>query len=175
MFQAINGLADRSTLLNDIGIFFAEYLAYVLGVILLVIWFMPSTRRAFNRRMISIALLSGLIARFIVKELIILVYHRPRPYIALSGVHKLISTTVTDNLQSFPSGHAIFFFALAMGLYFFNKKLGIWYLVAASVMSVARVFVGVHWPSDVVAGAILGILVAWGVQAMYTRYNKQSR
>ncbi len=62
---------------------------------------------------------------------------------------------------SFPSGHATFYFALATIVYFYNKKVGIWFFIVSFFIAVARVFVGVHWPSDILAGALLGILMGY--------------
>lgn len=85
-------------------------------------------------------------------------YSSPRPF-TMKGVVPLIDASNTA-LTSFPSGHAAFFFALGTFLYFYNTRLGALYLIGAAFISVARVMAGVHWPFDIVAGAVLGILSA---------------
>jgi len=89
----------------------------------------------------------------------------------LTSVHKLISVSAVENLQSFPSGHAIFFFALSTVIYSFNKKLGIFFLAFSTLMSIARIFVGVHWPSDILAGAILGTIIGVIIKWVYKNYG----
>ena len=85
-------------------------------------------------------------------------YHRVRP-ISVDAVHQL----VTNDAWAFPSGHAAFFFALATGVLLYNKKLGTLYYIFAALMGLARIFIGVHWPTDILFGAALGMLTALGV------------
>lgn len=132
--------------------------------------------RSHAKRIFSIvvcSLLSAGIARFAIVEILRLFVERPRPFEVLNGVHRLIPY-VSDG--SFPSGHAALFFALAAPLVFargseipflFGKttllfpKTTFIFCIAAFVISVDRVIGGVHWPSDVLAGALVGIGTAW--------------
>ncbi|GGI96293.1 phosphatase PAP2 family protein [Streptomyces brasiliensis] len=61
---------------------------------------------------------------------------------------------------SFPSNHAAVAAAAAVALFFVSRRLGAVAVVAASAMSVSRVWIGVHYPHDVVAGVVVGALVA---------------
>jgi undecaprenyl-diphosphatase len=73
------------------------------------------------------------------------------------------------NEQSFPSGHASFAFGLATIVYFYNKKWGIAFFVMAILISTARVFTGVHWPSDILAGATVGIFSGWLINKLFNK------
>jgi undecaprenyl-diphosphatase len=159
IFQYINGFAGRSAALDFFGIFLAAYLQYVLGAVLLVLLFWPKKELAKNRLMVTMGLAAALAARWIVKTLIVLAYARPRPFVFLPAAHKLIPNYAFENFQSFPSGHMLFFFALSTVLFAFNKKLGSWFFAASAIMGVARIFAGMHWPSDILIGAMLGVLV----------------
>ena len=99
--------------------------------------------------------ISGVIARYGITELIRHFYNRPRPFAALSDARQLL----TDSAWSFPSGHAAFFFAIAMAIYLYNKRWGTWFFIAAILISIARVIAGVHYPSDILVGALVGALV----------------
>jgi undecaprenyl-diphosphatase len=167
IFNFINNLSTHSVLLGKVGIFLAAYLQYVLGAVLVILLFYPKNKREINRPMVAVALISSLIARFLIKTLILLVYARPRPYVVLAGVHKLIRTFPYEDYQSFPSGHTVFFFAMAAAVYCFNKKLGLWFFLGASAIAVARIFVGVHWPSDIIGGVIIGTLTGWLAYRFY--------
>ena len=76
--------------------------------------------------------------------------HRPR-------VHQLVPGPKD---HSFPSGHAATSFAGATVLAFFAPRLRVPLYVLAAGIAFSRVYVGVHWPLDVIAGALLGFLVA---------------
>jgi undecaprenyl-diphosphatase len=67
---------------------------------------------------------------------------------------------------AFPSDHAALFFALAVGLFAWSRRAGLSGLLLASVFSVARVVVGFHYPSDMVAGAAMGAALAGGAMLM---------
>lgn len=153
LFQKINGLAHFSKILDWIGIFLAEYTLYVVGIIFLILLIWKK-----NRLMVISAAVSVVLSRLIIAEIIKNFLHQARPYIVLETINKLI--VENKDFQSFPSGHAAIFFAIAMAVYFFNKKLGIIFFISAILISVARIFVGVHWPSDILAGAVIGIISA---------------
>ena len=121
--------------------------------------------------MVIVALFSGLVARFAIKPWVVFFYNRPRPYVTLPFVHKLIPTFFFSDVQSFPSGHALFFFAVSVAIYGFNKKLGIVFFLASGVMAMARIFVGVHWPSDILAGAFLGAIAGLIMRWFYVKYR----
>jgi len=82
---------------------------------------------------------------------------RARPYEAMTGVHLLVDKT-TD--FSFPSDHATAAGAVAVGLLLTNRRWGIVAAVLAIVMAFTRVYVGAHYPGDVLAGLALGGVVA---------------
>lgn len=169
VFQFINNFAGQSKTLDNVGIFLADYLPYVLVAILICFLFVKNENKIKNRTMVFLGLFSAILGRFVIKNLITLFYKRPRPYIDLFNVHKLIPTSISDNFQSFPSGHTIFFFALSTVVYFYNKKLGIFLYICSVLVGLARIFVGVHWPSDIFGGIFLGILTGYGVYAIFSK------
>ena len=170
IFTLINNLAGHWKLLDSAGIFFADFLPYALGLFLLVLLLWPKKDLTINRAMVFTAIVAGLVARFVVKGAVVLVWQRPRPFMVLPGAHKLVSALASENFQSFPSGHTIFFFALSAVICKFNKKLGIFFFTASALMGIARIYGGAHWPSDIAWGAVLGTAVGFGVYFLYAKY-----
>lgn len=157
IFRAFNMFAGQGALWDGITVFVASYLQYALGALLIVLAFWPARRL----RMLEAACGAAIIARLAIKPLILLFVHRARPFIALDRVRNLIGTDAGENLQSFPSGHAIFFFALAMAVYRYDTRWGIVFFIGALLMGIARIIGGIHWPSDILGGALIGMLVGW--------------
>jgi undecaprenyl-diphosphatase len=115
---------------------------------------------AWRRASVAAVLSAGLALAVgkVISELV----DRARPFVAdPSGVH-LFSAHAAD--AGFPSDHATAAFAIATAIFLRKRGWGIFALVAATVLSVGRVAIGIHYPSDVLAGAALGAaaaLVLW--------------
>ena len=73
----------------------------------------------------------------------------------------MLAPNTAGSYESFPSGHALFFFAIGYMIYLYDKKWGYFFLFLAILMGVARVMVGMHYPLDILGGAIIGMLVAF--------------
>ena len=86
--------------------------------------------------------------------------NRDRPPLRYAEPKALVSV---PHDGSFPSGHAATSFAAATILAFAFPRLWPLLFTLAAAIAFSRVYVGVHYPLDVVAGAVLGVLVAWGV------------
>ena|SRR3989338_932622 len=166
IFRFINNLAGQWPWLDTVAIFCAEYLMYVL-LLIVVVYTVSNYRRW--RDLAIVAIGSALVARLVIAQSIKMLYDHPRPYWLLSDVNLLLAKEMES---SFPSGHVIFVFALATGVYFYNKSAGRWFLGMAVLVGVARVFVGVHWPYDIIVGAVLGVATAYICNWLYQKFFK---
>jgi len=136
--------------------FFAEQSIFIVPLILLV--FVFTHMRTFTDRVKVLIFISfsSLLSLFVVTSFIASVVKRLRPFEYSARIQPLF----VEHSFAFPSGHATFFFALAMSLYCHNRAWGIGAFVLAILVSLARVVSGVHYVSVVLAGALIGCGVA---------------
>ncbi|EJS66847.1 undecaprenyl-diphosphatase [Bacillus cereus] len=152
-FRAINDLGKQYSFLNSTMIFLAEYMVYFLGLIIIAYWF---TRSRKNKMMIIQALIAFVTAE-IIGKLAGKFYLNYQPFVVLPDVNKLVNHAV-DN--SFPSDHTILFFSICFSFWLVRKKTGWLWLVLAFCVAISRIWVGVHYPFDVVTGALVGSISA---------------
>ncbi len=163
LFSFFHSLAGRWSAFDGLIVFFAKFLPFILVIAALVFIFSRKSQKQ-AIVVLSITAMSVILSRGLITEIIRFFYNRPRPFEAL-GFTPLIS----ESSGSFPSGHAAFFFALATAMFYFNKKLGFWFFIFALLNGLARIIAGVHWPTDVLAGAILGIVSLMIIEVIFGR------
>jgi undecaprenyl-diphosphatase len=162
LFLQINSWAERFAVLDRIGIFLAgNYFIAAWVLIIIAIGFFSSNLR----RNVYLALVSALVSRGIVVEILKRIFDRPRPYEMFLNLHQLIADN--DHGLSFPSGHTAIYFSLAFA---FWKTKYFWpFLFLAFIGSLARVFVGVHYPADILVGALIGILMSLVLKPLFKK------
>ena len=108
-------------------------------------------------KLLGLIMLAGLTVSFYVVSGLKILIARPRPFLVLTDVFLLAK----EKSMSFPSSHAATsFMAATVLMTYFKRCAAVFYSFAAAV-AVSRVYVGVHYPSDVLAGALLGIVIGW--------------
>lgn len=154
IFLWVHQFVGRSVILDDLGIFFAEWFPYLLVLGFLILVF---SQEGWRKRLYWFAegAIAIMVSRGLVTEFIRLFYHVQRPFSFYNFV-----PLIAESGWSFPSGHAAWFFAMAMTIWYMNRKWGVWFFIFAIINGIARVYVGVHWPLDILGGAIVGILSA---------------
>lgn len=118
---------------------------------------------AVSRRLPLTALFAGAAAAAgsFAASLLKLVVDRPRP-----GGDALVAVPASS---SFPSGHAATAFAAAAAVGFVYPRLRLPMFVLAALVALSRVYLGVHYPADVLAGALLGLGVVWALSRVSAR------
>ncbi|MDO8265260.1 MAG: phosphatase PAP2 family protein [Candidatus Parcubacteria bacterium] len=167
LFSQINGLAGQYAWLDLIGVFFAKYFPYIVPIPIAA--FLLVDKKKYFKMVVG-GFASAIFARFFIVEFIRFLIPRYRPFVN-NHVNLLVGEV---HQQSFPSGHAAFFFALSTIVYYYNKKTGIVLFICSSLISFFRVFVGIHWPADIFFGAIVGILTGLVSIQIYKKYFKNN-
>ncbi len=163
LFQVINGMAGHMHALDSVMKACAGGLEYVLLLLVATLWITPAESDAASsarQRIVIYAILAALLALG-VNQIIGHLWFRPRPF----AHHSVTLLVPHANDTSFPSDHAAGGFALASAAWLaadrWARRLGWLLLALAVVLAFARVFIGVHYPFDVIAGALIGAATAW--------------
>ena len=152
-FPFLNIIMVFFTKLGDIG-----FIWIVTGLFLLI---KKSTRNG------GIVVLACLLAAYVINDLgLKLLIARPRPYATIDGLSILVKPLSS---YSFPSGHANSSFAAALALTLIFHRKGALFYILAFIIAFSRCYVGVHYPSDVVGGALVGTLVSLAVYLIMTK------
>jgi undecaprenyl-diphosphatase len=101
----------------------------------------------------------GMLAAVALNQPLVHAFREPRPYDLQSHILVLARRSAD---YSFPSDHAVMAGAVTAGLFLVNRRLGIASAVSALVLAFARVYIGAHWPGDVVVGLLWGAVVSVG-------------
>ncbi len=160
LLHMINSLAGHSWLLDDLMVFVAKYLVYVVFVVLALVG-LPFLRRRDWQPLFAAG--SGLVLAFALGLLATTVYFEPRPFTTHPGLHVL---TPHDPGKSFPSDHATAAFAISFVLLaFLSRRWGLVVLGCALLIGFARVYDGIHYPGDIAGSAVIAALGVGAVSA----------
>ena len=136
----------------------SDYLIPVaMSLALLSLWF--TGRTPSSRLKQQLVVFSSLIALAIANWIVFIVnqlYIRDRPFVD----HDISLLFYESTDPSFPANSAAVSFAIAASVWPIHKTLGFWMFGAATLFAASRVYAGVHYPSDVIAGAIIGAMAA---------------
>ena len=173
VFFWINGLAGHVAWIDSvIRILSCDlFLPVVTIIALIAVWFSGHNMadRTRNQYGVMCSLASMGIANLLVFISNSISPDRLRPFEAFPDKVHLIFYQPSD--PSFPSNAAAASFAFAMGMWVYNRKLGYILLIPAIIISFGRVYMGVHYPLDILGGFILAIM-ATGIVAIVMRLGK---
>ena len=110
-------------------------------------------------RTCGVGILAALVLKTLVGNIILKnLFMRDRPCWIDPSVALLIKS---PSSYSFPSGHTFDAFAASVTIFFHHRKIGIAALVLAFLIALSRLYLFVHFPTDVLASMVLGTLIAW--------------
>lgn len=158
----------RTPVLDDIMIFITTLgnggMIWIAATVLLLI--PKKTRKV--AIISAVALLGSLIINnHLIKNLV----QRPRPYMTFTDLRILIPT---PSEFSFPSGHTSSSFAAASVFYTnLPKKIGVPAVILAGFIGLSRLYVGVHYPTDVIAGMLMGYFLGYLAETIVNFFAKK--
>ena len=174
VFHFFNSFAGHGSLADWFIIFFAEWFPWlvVLSTIIYLFWHhdkikSKGKKKGLKMKEVSAFFLTSGLA-WGVTILLKYIFSSPRPFISVLDAHVLLSYVGFD---SFPSGHATFFAALATSVYLFHKKSGRVLYVCALIIGVARIMAGLHFPIDIISGYVIGIIIATVAHKLIIKNN----
>jgi len=134
--------------------FLASVLIWLMFFGLIVLWIVDGK---IKKEIVIHAVFTALIA-WILTELIKLIVPSVRPF-HVNGNKPLTLTIPEDN--AFPSTHTAAAFAMSITIFKHDKKVGILYLVMAALVGIARIMAQVHYPTDIIVGALIGTFISY--------------
>lgn len=129
----------------------------------LIVYLIFTKKKIAGLRLVGLSFLSAIVAWFLA-SLFKYNFPSPRPFEIYENIKPLFATGRGD---AFPSGHATFMGALALGVFLQNRKWGLIFILGAISVALARVLANVHSLTDILAGLLFGALVAIIVWVVY--------
>lgn len=167
IFTFFYSLAHQSPTLDAI----ISFVAVPYGLIILAALFIYLFEHEDKRKGVKdlFVVLASAVTAWFLAHFLKNIFHTLRPFDALSWVRPL----VLESGYAFPSGHATFFMALASSLWFYHKRLAIFFGLSALLIGLMRISAGIHWPVDILGGLVFGYVI--GTCAYYIFHHLTKR
>lgn len=158
IFSWFNSWVGQSPIFDSIIKFIAIYTVYLVPILMLYFFYVYFWKDEKGRKFMLGIFVTSVFCWQIIAGIIGRLINRPRPF-NVAGAREVVFHLPS---YSFPSDHALFLMFLSVYLYLLGyKRMGIIALIITITVSIARVIGGLHWPGDVLAGWIIGALLAY--------------
>lgn len=171
IFGALNSLLGKSELVDLVLSFFANGAGIALAALLCAAVLVKEKNFRKAARALLLIFIPVTIA-LVYAEILKVLFALPRPWIESETARILFEH---GSLDSFPSGHATVYGALATSVYFYSKRFGFFVAILAVCIALSRVIAGVHWPTDIFAGLFIGFLVSYSFRIIIRNKNRRKK
>jgi undecaprenyl-diphosphatase len=172
IFRALNDFCGWSPALDRIVVHLEVLKGSLFMGIVGVLWYWPDKEMPRRRQTLLITILTVALSLVVNRVTSMLLPYRDRPMYSIGANAPTFEWHADlEHWSSFPSDNATYLFAIAAGLWLISRRWGLFFGTFATFAGLARVFLGIHYPSDVVVGALIGIVtsVAINREAVRTR------
>jgi undecaprenyl-diphosphatase len=155
----VNAAVATHDWLEDPTTALAPVVVPIYALVTIGLWFAARPYGNARWKLAATSALASAAVALLANQAISHLWQRPRPFETHPALTHLLSAPTPD--PSFPSDHAAAAFAIAFAVLAFSRWAGGLFLAAAALIALSRVALGAHYPSDVLAGLLVGWAAAW--------------
>lgn len=158
VFRAVNTAVATRDWIEDPTTALGDLVVPLYALATVALWLLARPYGARRWKLASASALVSAAVALMANQVISHLWERPRPFTTHPALTHVLSARTTD--PSFPSDHAAAAFAIAFAVLAFSRLGGALFLAAASLIGISRIALGMHYPSDVLAGLLVGLAAA---------------
>ncbi len=158
IFHAVNSAVATRDWLADPTTALARVIVPLYALATVGLWFLSRPYGPTRWKCASASALAAAAVALVTNQVISHLWERPRPFTTHPELTHVLVSRTTD--PSFPSDHAAAAFAIAFAVLAFSRWAGALFLAAAALIGLSRIALGMHYPSDVLGGMLVGLAAA---------------